>query len=151
MDKGDRGKRVDLNYYHTLIAVAEDCPVGQSVVPEERGGKPTSAVLQYRMLAGCPFVFTQEEVLFRTWLQRQELPQSLSEKEIARLREQFFSRPQACLRASPLPKRYGWGLRFDREGRVALCPMESQEYREIVSGENPEGVKVLKAMRSKWA
>ncbi len=142
---------MDLNYYHTLITAADDCPVAHSIEPEGRGGKLTVALLQYRMLSGSPYVFTQEEVLFRTWLQRQELPEALPQEEIARLREQFFSRPQACLRASPLPKRYGWGLLFDREGRVALCPMESQEYQEIVSGKNAAGVKVLKAMRSKRA
>ncbi|HEX6305390.1 MAG TPA: DUF6157 family protein [Anaerolineales bacterium] len=32
---------MDLNYYQTLIAVADDCPVTESVVPVSRGAKVT--------------------------------------------------------------------------------------------------------------
>lgn len=141
---------MDLNYYQTLIAVAEDCPVIESVVPAKRGAKVTVAVLQYEMIATGPHVYTQEDVLFQTWLQRQDKLKDQSEDEIAQLREAFFAKPQPCLRASPLPKRYGWGLLFDEEGRVALCPMESKEYNDIVSGLVAE-VKILKAFRSKRA
>lgn len=62
------------------------------------------------------------------------------------LRGEFFAKPQACLRTSPLPKKYGFGLRFDCEGRVTLCPVESEEYGRLPAG--AEGVTVLKAMRS---
>ncbi len=140
------GRRMsDLNYYDTLIAVAEDCPVDRSVVPVARGGKPTVAVLQYEMLAGKPHVFTQEDVLFESWLARQDA--SRGGRDRRRLREEFFSKPQACLRSSPLPKKYGWGLLFDGDGKVALLPMESAEYQRFVSG-SEGAVKVLKALRS---
>ncbi|WP_214413947.1 DUF6157 family protein [Sphaerisporangium fuscum] len=138
---------MDLNYYRTLIAVADDCPVTESVVPEARGAKQTIATVQYELLAGEPYVHTQEDVLFETWLRRQDLP-GLSEQEIARLRDEFFGRSQACLRASPLPKKYGWGLAFDDKGRVALCPMESKEYQDLLAD---DGVTVLKALRSRRA
>ncbi len=111
----------DLNYYDTLIAVADDCPVDHSVVPTPRGGKPTVAVLQYEMLSGNPHAHTQEDVLFESWAARQDIPEDrLSRK---RLRQEFFSKPQACLRSSPLPKKYGWGLLFDGDGKVALLAM----------------------------
>lgn len=142
--------RMDMNYYQTLIAVAEDCPVTESVVPVRRGAKVTVAVLQYDMIAANPHVHTQEDVLFQTWLQRQEKLKDRSEEEIAQLREEFFARPQPCLRASPLPKRYGWGLLFDQEGRVGLCPMESDEYENLVSGGAAE-ITILRAFRSKRA
>ncbi len=138
----------DLNYYDTLIAVADDCPVEHGKVPTPRGGQPTVAVLQYEMLAGHPYVLTQEDVLFESWLARQDLPETRLDKD--RLRQEFFSKPQACLRSSPLPKQYGWGLLFDHDGRVGLLPMESPEYRRLVGGDEPS-VKVLKAMRSKRA
>jgi hypothetical protein len=136
---------MNLNYYQTLIAVADDCPVTQSVVPRDRGAKKTVAALQYEMLSGEPYVYTQEDVLFESGLRRQDLP-GVSENEIARLRHEFFARPQACLRASPLPKTHGWGLAFDSEGRVALCPMESEEYQNRLADGR---IKVLKAMRSR--
>ena len=140
----------DLNYYSTLIAVADDCPVTHSVVPAGKGGKKTVAVLQYEMLAENPSALTQEDVLFEAWLARQDLPDDRRQRDRALLRQQFFARPQPCLRASPLPKQYGWGLAFDGEGKVRLCPMESPEYQHLV-GEGDSGVKVLKAMRSSRA
>lgn len=139
---------MDLHYYDTLIAVADDCPVEHAEVPVPRGGKPTVAAVQYAMLAGDPAGLTQEDVLFETWLRRQD-PQP-APADVPALRHAFFARSQACLRASPLPKRHGWGLLFDGEGRVRLCPMESEEYRRIVSGDVP-GVAVLKAMRTRRA
>jgi len=47
-------------------------------------------------------------------------------------REDFFAKPQACLRASPLVKQYGWGVHHDGEGRIALLGMESAEYRQLL-------------------
>jgi hypothetical protein len=95
-----------MNYFATLIAVADDGPVASSVVPAERGGKKTVAVLQYEMI-----------------------------------------KEHACLRSSPLAKKYGFGLLFDREGRVALCPMESTEYKHLVNARGDD-VKIVKALRS---
>lgn len=139
-----------MNYYQTLIAVADDCPVAERFVPVNRGAKVTVAVFQYEMISANPYVYTQEDILFQTWLGRQEMPENLAEDEVAQLREAFFAKPQPCLRASPLPGRYGWGLLFDQGGRVALCPVESKEYRDIVSGKTEE-VRILKAFRSKRA
>jgi hypothetical protein len=135
----------DHNYYDTLIAVADDCPVAHSEVPEEKPGKKTVANIHYEMLADKPFTVRQEDVLFETWFRRQP-DQTTDPREIAKLREEFFARPKPCLRTSPLAKRFGWGFLFDPEGRVKLCSMESDEYRSVLeSGE----VKVLKAMASR--
>lgn len=135
------------DYSGCLIAVADDSPVTRSVIPAAHRSRKTAAVLQYEMLAAHPYVFTQEDLLFASWLQGQDIPTD-SDAEVARLRGEFFAKPQACLRASPLPKKYGWGLRFDDQGRVALCPMESQEYRDLIQG---AGVQVIKALRSSRA
>ncbi len=135
-----------MNYYETLIAVAEDCPVTSSVVPVPRGGKKTVALLQYEILAGQPHQVTQEDLLFTTWLQRQPDADQLAEPEVAALRARFFAKDQACLRASPLPKKYGFGLLFDGGGLMSLCPMESKEYERAARGAGQ--VTVLKALRS---
>ena len=136
-----------LNYEHTFIQVAADCPVTAAVVPVEKGGRKTLAVLQYEMLAQNPYQYTQEDVLFEVFVRHKEVPAHELAARRAELRQEFFARSQACLRASPLPKRYGWGLHFNPEGKVALCPMESDEYRRFVAG-GPDGPTVLKAMRS---
>ncbi|MFB7893762.1 DUF6157 family protein [Microbacterium sp. NPDC056044] len=46
-------------------------------------------------------------------------------------RVRFFAKGQPCLRSSPLGKRYGWGIHHDDQGRVALYPVESDEYRRF--------------------
>jgi hypothetical protein len=138
---------MDLNYYEILIAVADDCPVTHAVAPSEHGGRPSVATLQYELIAGDPYEHTQEDVLFESWIRWQPSSRTKTKPELARLREEFFAKPQPCLRASPLPKKYGWGLLFNKNGRVALCAMESAEYRRIVGGK-AVGVKVLKALRS---
>ncbi|MGP4112132.1 DUF6157 family protein [Streptomyces sp. 4N509B] len=134
------------SYYRTLITVADDCPVSASVVPVPRGGRRTVAVLQYEMVAERPGQLTQEDVVFLSWLRRQEGGEELAGPELEAARAGFFSRSQACLRASPLPKKYGFGLLFDEEGRISLCPMESEEYVRIL--DDPGEVTIVKAMRS---
>lgn len=137
---------MEINYYNTFIQVAEDCPVVCSVVPVERGGKKSIAVIQYELLSEHPYEYTQEDVLFETFIRHKAVPQA----ECAAKRTEFFSKSQACLRGSPLPKSYGWGLHFDDDGKVALCPMESAVYQRFVA-QPVHGLKLLKAMRSRRA
>ncbi len=56
--------------------------------------------------------------------------------------------PARGLIDAPLAKQYGWGLLFDEAGRIALLPMESAEYRELLDGQR---VQVRRAMRSRRA
>jgi hypothetical protein len=46
-----------------------------------------------------------------------------------------------------LPKKYGWGLHFNAEGKIALIARESAEYDRLANGEE-EGLKVVAAMRN---
>ncbi|MEI7025361.1 DUF6157 family protein [Paenibacillus sp. y28] len=39
---------------------------------------------------------------------------------------EFFSKPKACLRTSPLVKKYGWGLGFDAAGKIALLGADTE-------------------------
>lgn len=137
---------MDLDYFDTLIAIAPDCPVDHAVPPAPRGGKPTVAVVQYDLLTADPGRLTQPDILFRSWLARQDR-QAVSPAEEEELRTAFFAKPQACLRSSPLPKKYGWGLLFDHEGRITLCPMESEAYARIIAGKEP-ALTIRPALRS---
>jgi Family of unknown function (DUF6157) len=134
-----------MNYFDTLIAVADDCPVSSGVRPGAGGERV--AQVQYELLAGRPYELTQEDLLFESWLARQDLPDELSEDERECLRQDFLSKPQGSLRSSPLPRRYGWGLLFDANGKVALCPMESEQYRHL-TGDGNGHVEVLRALGS---
>lgn len=124
------------NYRSTFITAAADCPAEVGEAPA--GGM---AGLQYEVLAQAPaYSMTSDDLLFETERRRKNL-QGTAEQRAA-----FFAKPQPCLRASPLPKRYGWGIHHDENGRVALVARGGEEYRRLSS--SPE-VKVVPAMRNK--
>lgn len=128
------------DYHNTFISVAPDCPRESAEVPPERKNK-TIARQQYEMLADDPYVDTSDDVVFSVYADRNDVPAD----ERAEERETFFYRGRACLRSSPLAKRYGWGFHFDEDGKVALYAVESDEYEKYA---NDEDVTQLKAMRS---
>jgi len=128
------------NYYNTFISVSEDCPVFESEIPKLRGESKSLAVLQFEMISQNPYRFTSDEVLFSIHAVRNNLSQSESEKE------KFFSKGQACFRASPLVKRYGWGIHFDENGKMAVYNLDSPEYQKLKSDES---LKQLAGIRSK--
>ncbi len=138
----------DHNYYETFIQVAPDCPVSAAVVPAQRGANKTVPVLEYELLTSNPYGYTQEEVLFTVYAERLGLSADELASRRGELWAEFFSKSRACLRASSLPKRYGWGVHFDSEGKIALYPMESDEYQRL-AGDG--ALTQLLAMRSKRA
>src|SRR5688572_20780731 len=117
------------NYFDTFIAVADDCPVEVAEVPTMKGNKPTAATLQYEMIKNHPYKYDSDSVLFHIHAVKNELTKS----ETSEARERFFSKGQACLRASTLTKRYGWGVHSNKEGKVAIYAIESPEYAKLVS------------------
>jgi hypothetical protein len=131
-------------YRSTFIQVATDCSATEGTPPPQRGESKSIANLEYEMLAGHPYEYTQEEVQFAVHLAHKGIPGEDTERE----REAYFSVPHACLRASPLAKRYGWGFHFDADGRVALVPMESPEYAKHSAD---KALTQVFAMRSKRA
>ncbi len=137
-----------MNYIDTFIVVAEDSPVQNSVVPQVKPEKKKSvAVIQYELLADASYVYTQEDVLFQTYVRHKEIPYKELEARADDIREKFFAQPQPCLRTSPLARKYGWGFHFDREGKVALYPMESSAYRTFAHVEKGSPT-ILKAFWS---
>jgi hypothetical protein len=133
------------NYVGTFIAVAPDCTAKKGTAPKE-SAKPSAALLAFRMISEHPYEFTSDDVLFMVHAERTEIPRSKRESA----RKAFLAKPQACLRASDLGKRYGWGIHHDRGGRVALYGVESAEYGTFASGNDLDGdaIAVKSAMRS---
>ena len=133
-----------MSYTHTFIRVAEDAPAATAQVPPPRA-QPSVAELQHRLLREHPYELTEEELYVRV----HGLRRGLDEREIAErhaeLHAEVYAKPQACLRASPLTKRYGYGAHYDAQGRIALHPRESESYARL-SGD--PAVTQLAAMRS---
>jgi hypothetical protein len=132
------------NYIDTFISVADDCPVTTSEVPTSKDDKPTIASLQYDILQNNPYTFDSDDVIFNTYALRNDL----TKNEMPAEREKFFSKGQACMRSSPLTKRYGWGIHSNERGKIALYALGSPEYKKMLKDKN---LKQVKAMRSKKA
>ena len=121
-----------MNYIQTFIHVAADTPALASKVPTVKpGAAKTVAVLEFELIAAAPYTLTQEDVQFAVHVRRRGLSEADAQERREVLWAAFFAKPMACMRCSPLPKTYGWGLHFDEAGRVALIPMESQRYVEL--------------------
>jgi len=132
------------NYFNTFIEIAEDCPATIGEIPPVKGDKKSVANLQFKMLSEHPYEFNSDNILFAVFATRKEIPKENLEEQ----RHLFFSKGQPCFRASPLPKRYGWGVHSNEEGKIALVAVESDAYQRFVADEM---VIKTKAMRSKRA
>lgn len=101
----------------------------------------TVAQLQYELVAKHPYKYTSDDVIFLVHAQRNDLTRA----EHKAARELFFSKGQPCMRASPLTKRYGFGVHADQNGKIALYGAGTAEYDRLLKDES---VKKVKAMRT---
>jgi hypothetical protein len=131
------------NYKDTFIEIADDSPASSGEIPPLKGDKKSVANLQYELISKNPYKFTSDDVLFKVYAERNDL----SESELAQAREQFFSKGQPCLRASPLTKRYGWGIHNDENGKIALFGSDSETYKKFCKDKSVTTVKAMKSSR----
>jgi hypothetical protein len=129
------------NYFDTFIEVAEDTRSDHGTTPPSKGDNKTIAEMQFELIAKNPYKFTSDDILFQVFADRNDLTKAEQKKA----REEFFSKGQACLRASPLTKSYGFGVHFDSNGKVALYGVETSEYQKFMENNR---IKKVKAMRS---
>jgi len=130
------------NYNNTFIEIADDSTIVHGEVPTVKGEKRTVANIQFEIISKNPYRFTSDDVLFQVFANRNDL--TVPEYEEAR--RTFFSKGQACFRASPLTKKYGWGIHNNEEGKIALYGAETPMYEKLVKDKE---VKKVKAMRSR--
>lgn len=137
-----------MSYTDTFILVSEDCPVEYGTVPvPTRAGTPAH-LIQYELLTENPYTYNHEDLIYEVHVRHKNIPEDVRESSGETIRRELFAKSHPCLRASMLPKRYGWGVHYDSEGKIAIYGMESPEYQAFVSGERG-GTKLLRAMRSK--
>lgn len=130
------------NYFNTFIEIAEDSPTKKGEMPPIKGDKKTVANHQFDMLYDQPYKYDSDHVLFSVFAVRKEI----EKRDLKEARETYFSKGQPCFRASPLTKRYGWGVHANAEGRIAIFAADSKAYKAFLKDES---VKKVKAMRSK--
>ncbi len=90
-----------MNYYDTLIEVADDCPATEGQVPQARGGKKTKTVVEYELLVKHPYTYTEEDIAFEVYAVLHDIPKASWPNE----REKFLSKGHPHLRVSALAKR----------------------------------------------
>src|SRR5438093_6653287 len=135
-----------MNYYDTLIEVADDCPATEAQVPQTRGGKKTKAVVEYELLVKHPYTYTEEDIAFEVYAVLHVIPKASWPKE----REKFLSKGHPHLRVSALAKRYGWGIHNNDEGKVALIAVESRDYKRLMKDPRNTKVNALSSTRASW-
>jgi Family of unknown function (DUF6157) len=128
------------NYTNTFIEVADDCAAAFGELPPAKQEK-TVARMQYELISDHPYQYTSDEVVFSIYAERKGVAESDRDAE----RAAFFSKGQPCLRSSPLAKRYGWGIHYDHESKMAIYARGSAEYDRLRSDRS---LTHLKAMRS---
>ncbi len=131
-----------MNYYNTFILVSADCPVQESKIPEWNGNKKTVAAIEYELLSVKPGYYTQDELQFEAHM----IHKGISEMEREEEQVRFLAKSRACMRASALPKRFGFGIYFDQDGKTELVPLESDKYQQLIGRED---IKVFKGMKTK--
>lgn len=112
------------NYRDTFIAVSPD---SAATAPDPAPRPGTVAALQLELLQARPYGLTSDDLLFEVHARRS----GIADADRAAARADFFARPQACLRTSPLVKKHGWGLHHDGEGRVAAVGVGTDAYRDL--------------------
>lgn len=132
------------NYFNTFIEIAEDCPTHVAEIPAQKGDKKTVANMQFDLIVANPYKYTSDDVLFQVFAEKNNIESPAMDME----RAIFFSKGQPCMRASPLTKRYAWGVHANEEGKIAIFPKESEAYERLSKDAN---LKHVKAMRSKRA
>lgn len=132
------------NYTNTFIEVAADCPTGQAEIPPQKGDKETAANIQFKMIADNPYKYTSDDVIFQVFANKNGIR---GKSQLEMERDIFFSRGQACLRASPLTKRYGWGVHANAKGKVAIFAVESSEYKKLLKDKRLTHVKAMRSKR----
>lgn len=134
-------KQHTTNYINTFIAVAEDCKADCGEIPPVKENAKTVANIQFDILINNPYVFTSDDVLFQVFADKNDI----TPNEYPAARETFFSKGQPCFRASPLTKRYGWGVHNNTEGKIAIYSLESEKYQAL---SEDKSLIIVKAMRS---
>ena len=127
------------NYCNTFVSIAPDSLAISGIVPSKPG---SVAALQHALLADAPYKMTSDDLPFAVHAARR----GIDAEEMASERRAFFEKSQACLRASPLPKSFGWGIHHDADGRVAIHSVGSTEYVQLSTD---GAIKQTSAMRSK--
>jgi hypothetical protein len=135
---------------NTFVQVAPDSIATKAMIPQARDGKKTIQVIQYELLTANPYSLTLNDLIFEIFVLRNKISSSDLEIQKPVLWAELFTKPHPCMRASMLPKKYGWGVHYNAAGKIGLHALESEQYQHLSAfGDGVQKVEL--AMRSKRA
>lgn len=102
-----------------LIMVAEDSVVDRAVVP---GPKKTIPRITYEVLIENPYKYTEEDL-------RHEV-------HVVRRNKSGLKLGSYNIKRSLLLQKFGWGIHRNKQGKMALIPVESAKYQELLGSIN---------------
>ena len=108
-------------YSNAFITVSPDCPVEAGQVPRQ---VMSIAGLEHALLIDRPYHYTADDLI----LDVHRRHKNVGDAELAAFRAYLFAKSQPCMRLSMLTKRWGWGVHYDEQGRMAIYGAETQEY-----------------------
>jgi len=137
-----------MNPINQFIEIAPDSPTKTAIVPQDKAEKRSIAAIEYELLSTRPYGLTLEDLKFETYVRQKQIPPAELKMHRKQLWEEYFAKPYACMRASPLTKKYGWGAHYDEQGKIAIYAVGSKEYLRLLADKS---VNKFFAMRSKRA
>ncbi|MBD0383017.1 hypothetical protein ICC18_23175 [Paenibacillus sp. WST5] len=133
----------------SFVQVSPDCPVERGIEPTTKKEGKTAHMIQYELLSQHPYMFTLEDLIYEVHIRHKQIPDTEVDARGEEIRAELFQKSHPCMRASMLPKKHGWGVHYNEEGKIALYAMESEEYQQFVeAGTNAGSPKLTYAMRS---
>jgi hypothetical protein len=128
------------NYVATLILPSDDCPAPAAMVPARPG---SVAALQFDRLQAAPHGMTSDDLIWSVTCDRRG-----SAADDPAARADFYSKGQACLRASPLVKTHGWAIHHDELARVALVDPGTAAFLALMADPGTTKVKGMRNARA---
>ncbi|HZG86665.1 DUF6157 family protein [Paenibacillus sp.] len=116
---------------NTFVRVSQDCPAERGIVPVSKGPGKTLPEVQFDILSKHPYTYDLDELIVETHIRHKLALDALDEARRASVRSELLAKSHPCMRASMLPKKYGWGVHYDENGRIAIYPMESEAYARL--------------------
>jgi Family of unknown function (DUF6157) len=115
-----------IGYENAFITLARDCPVAAGFVPRKA---MSIAGLEHALLIGDPYKHNASDLILAVHRRHKHV----GDAEVDEFKAFLFAKSHVCMRLSMLPKRWGWGVHYNEQGRMALYGAETEEYQQFAT------------------
>jgi len=119
-----------MTYINSFITASEDSGTFHSVVPQPHGERIPLHLIQYNLLVHHPYYYDHNSLIFEVYLIQKGKSADMAQDERKQLWDELFSKNHPCMRNSLLVTKYGFGVHYNHDGKMALYPIESNEYKQ---------------------